>query len=60
MVVDDNGSVTGIQGNILENDTFLSKAKDALMVTYLLRHTTRTISSMVPSMCSWLQASIKR
>ena len=30
MVVDDNGSVTGIQGNILEKHTFLSKAKDAV------------------------------
>ena len=28
VVVDDNGSVTGIQGNILEKHTFLSKAKD--------------------------------
>jgi phage tail sheath protein FI len=30
VVVDDNGSVTGIQGNILEKHTFLSKAKDAV------------------------------
>ena len=29
VVVDDDGSVTGIQGNILEKHTFLSKAKDA-------------------------------
>ena len=29
VVVDDSGSVTGIQGNILEKHTFLSKAKDA-------------------------------
>lgn len=29
VVVDDNGSLTGIQGNILEKHTFLSKAKDA-------------------------------
>ena len=29
VVVDDDGSVTGIQGNILEKHTFLSKAKDS-------------------------------
>ena len=29
VVVDDDGSVTGVQGNILEKHTFLSKAKDA-------------------------------
>ena len=29
VVVDDNGSVSGVQGNILEKHTFLSKAKDA-------------------------------
>ena len=29
VVVDDTGNVTGIQGNILESFTFLSKAKDA-------------------------------
>ena len=29
VVVDDDGSVSGIQGNILEKFTFLSKAKDA-------------------------------
>jgi len=29
VVVDDTGSITGIQGNILEKHTFLSKAKDA-------------------------------
>lgn len=30
VVVDDTGSVTGIQGNILEKHTFLSKAKDTV------------------------------
>ena len=29
VVIDDDGSVTGIQGNILEKHTFLSKAKDS-------------------------------
>ena len=29
VVVDDTGNITGIQGNILEKSTFLSKAKDA-------------------------------
>ena len=29
VVVDDTGDITGIQGNILEKHTFLSKAKDA-------------------------------
>ena len=29
VIVDDTGSITGIQGNILEKHTFLSKAKDA-------------------------------
>jgi len=29
VVVDDDGSVSGVQGNILEKHTFLSKAKDA-------------------------------
>jgi len=29
VVVDDTGSVTGVQGNLLEKHTFLSKAKDA-------------------------------
>ena len=29
VVVDDDGSVTGVQGNILEKHTFLSKAKDS-------------------------------
>ena len=30
VVVDDEGTVTGIQGNVLERHTFLSKASDAL------------------------------
>ena len=30
VVVDDNGDVTGIQGNILEKNLFLSKAKDTI------------------------------
>ncbi len=30
VVVDDTGNITGIQGNILEKSTFLSKAKDAI------------------------------
>ena len=29
VVVDDNGTLTGVQGNIIEKHTFLSKAKDA-------------------------------
>ena len=30
VIVDDNGSVTGIKGNILEKNTFLSKASDTV------------------------------
>ena len=30
VVVDDTGDITGVQGNILEKHTFLSKAKDAV------------------------------
>ena len=30
VVVDDTGSVTGIKGNILEKNTFLSKASDTV------------------------------
>ena len=30
VVIDDSGSITGIQGNILEKHTFLSKASDAV------------------------------
>ena len=30
VVVDDNGTVTGIKGNILEKNTFISKASDTV------------------------------
>ena len=30
VVVDDTGSVTGIKGNILEKNTFISKASDTV------------------------------
>ena len=51
VIVDDTGSVTGIKGNILEKNTFLSKAATQFLPSPLLReHSIKIILHKVQDM----------